>query len=78
MANKRQGTHKAKERSEITGSNRKIKNKKAQDQLELAPLKILFLGEEVGFLVPQVRDYSQKLNKKQKNPCEKICSFYQG
>ena len=28
MANKRQGTHKAKERSEIVGSNRKIKKQK--------------------------------------------------
>ena len=43
MANKRQGTHKAKERSE-TGSNRKIKKQKGTGSAKLAPLKILFLG----------------------------------
>lgn len=31
LAHQRQGTHKAKERAEITGSTRKIKNKKEQE-----------------------------------------------
>ena len=50
MANKREGTHKSKERSEIIGSNRKIKNKKELVLLEQVLLKIQFLEEVVEFL----------------------------
>ena len=50
LANKRQGTHKAKERGEIVGSTRKIKNKKEQVQLVQVPSRILCLEVEVVFL----------------------------
>ena len=45
LANQRQGTHKAKERAEVAGSTRKIKNKKEQVLLVQDLLKIpLFKG----------------------------------
>ena len=51
LANKRQGTHKAKERGEIVGSTRKIKkNKKGQVRLVLGLSRILCLEVEVVFL----------------------------
>lgn len=50
LANQRQGTHKAKERAEVTGSTRKIKKQKEQELLEQEVLKILCLKVEVQFL----------------------------
>ena len=50
LANRRQGTHKSKQRSQITGSTRKLKNKKALEPLELVVLKIHYLGVVVVFL----------------------------
>ena len=50
LANKRQGTHKAKERGEIVGSTRKIKKQKGQVRLVLGLSKILCLEVEVVFL----------------------------
>ena len=45
MANKRQGTHKSKERSEITGSNRKIKKQKGTGSARAGSIKNpIFLG----------------------------------
>ena len=43
LANQRQGTHKAKERAEIKGSTRKIKNKKELVQLVRVVSSLLFL-----------------------------------
>ena len=51
LANNRQGTNKTKERAEITGSTRKIKNKRVLVLQELVVLKILFLEEVVIYLV---------------------------
>ena len=42
LANKRQGTHKSKERAEITGSTRKIKKQKERQMKELLLAKKLF------------------------------------
>ena len=66
MANKRQGTHKAKERSEITGSNRKIKKQKGTGSARAGSIKNPIFRGGGRIFGPQVRDYSQKLNKKQK------------
>ena len=52
MANNRQGTHKAKPRSEITGSTRKIKKQKEQVRREQEVLNHLYLEEVVELLVP--------------------------
>ena len=69
MANNRQGTNKTKERAEIAGSTRRLKNKE-QVLLELVVLKILFL-EEGYYFGPRVRSYSQKLNKNVKKLARK-------
>ena len=62
LANKRQGTHKAKERGEIVGSTRKIKKQKGTGTARAGSIKNpLFRGG--GRIGPRVRDYSQKTNK---------------
>lgn len=66
MANKRQGTHKSKERNEIAGSTRKIKRQKGTGGARAGSIKNpLFKGGGRVF-GPQPRDYSFKLNKKVK------------
>ena len=66
MANQRQGTHKAKERNEITGSTRKIKRQKGTGTARFGSIKNpLFKGGGRVF-GPQPRDYHFKLNKKLK------------
>ncbi|MGD1844239.1 MAG: 50S ribosomal protein L4 [Salibacteraceae bacterium] len=66
LANQRQGTHKAKERGEITGSTRKIKRQKGTGTARAGSLKNpLFKGGGRVF-GPRPRSYSFKLNKKQK------------
>jgi len=64
MANNRQGTHKAKPRSEIIGSTRKIKKQKGTGTARAGSIKSpLFRGGGRTF-GPLPRDYSFKLNKK--------------
>ncbi|MGB0788690.1 MAG: 50S ribosomal protein L4 [Marinirhabdus sp.] len=63
MANRRQGTHKAKERGEIRGSTRKIKKQKGTGTARAGSIKSpLFKGGGRVF-GPRPRDYSFKLNK---------------
>lgn len=66
MANKRQGTHKSKERSELSGSTRKLKKQKgtggARSGDHYSP--VMVGGARV--FGPKPRDYSFKLNKKVK------------
>tara|TARA_B000000475_G_C15902307_1_gene409106 strand:- start:189 stop:806 length:618 start_codon:yes stop_codon:yes gene_type:complete len=67
LANKRQGTHKTKERAEIKGSTRKIKKQKGTGTARAGSIKNpLFRGGGRVF-GPQPRDYSFKLNKKVKS-----------
>ena len=66
MANKRQGTHKAKERSEIVGSNRKIKKQKGTGSARAGSIKNPIFRGGGRIFGPRVRDYSQKINKKLK------------
>ena len=71
LANKRQGTHKAKERGEIAGSTRKIKKQKGTGTARAGSIKNpLFRGGGRVF-GPRVRDYSQKVNKKVKRLARK-------
>ncbi|MHA7877643.1 MAG: 50S ribosomal protein L4 [Bacteroidota bacterium] len=66
LASKRQGTHKAKERAEISGSTRKIKKQKGTGTARAGSIKSpLFKGGGRVF-GPRPRDYSFKLNKKVK------------
>jgi large subunit ribosomal protein L4 len=70
LANQRQGTHKAKERAEVTGSTRKIKNKKVQVLLVQEVKNPLFKGGGTVF-GPRPRSYSFKLNKNLKRLARK-------
>ncbi len=76
MANKRQGTHKAKERSEVRGSTKKIKKQKGTGSARAGSLKNpLFRGGGRVF-GPRPRDYSFKLNKKVKRLARKSALSY--
>jgi large subunit ribosomal protein L4 len=76
LANKRQGTHKSKERNEISGSTRKIKKQKGTGGARAGSIKNpLFTGGGRVF-GPQPRDYSFKLNKKVKQLARKSALTY--
>ena len=71
MANKRQGTHKSKERSEITGSNRKIKKQKGTGSARAGSIKNPIFRGGGRIFGPRSRDYTQKINKKLKRIARK-------
>jgi large subunit ribosomal protein L4 len=76
LANKRQGTHKSKERNEIAGSTRKLKKQKGTGGARAGSIKSpLFTGGGRVF-GPQPRDYSFKLNKKVKQLARKSALSY--
>jgi large subunit ribosomal protein L4 len=76
LANKRQGTHKSKERNEISGSTRKIKKQKGTGGARAGSIKNpLFTGGGRVF-GPQPRDYNFKLNKKVKQLARKSALTY--
>lgn len=66
LANQRQGTHKSKERSEITGSTRKLKRQKGTGTARAGDIKSPVFRGGGRVFGPKPRDYSQKLNKKVK------------
>jgi large subunit ribosomal protein L4 len=71
LANQRQGTHKTKNRNEISGSTRKIKKQKGTGTARAGSIKSpVFRGGGTMF-GPQPRDYSFKLNKKLKQLARK-------
>lgn len=71
LANKRQGTHKAKERSEIAGSTKKIKKQKGTGTARAGDIKNpLFKGGGRVF-GPRPRNYGFKLNKAQKKSAKR-------
>ena len=66
MANKRQGTHKSKDRSEVSGSTKKLKRQKGTGGARSGDINSpVFVGGGRAF-GPRPRDYSFKLNKKLK------------
>ncbi|GAO30021.1 50S ribosomal protein L4 [Geofilum rubicundum] len=66
LANNRQGTHKAKERSEIAGSTRKIKKQKGTGTARAGSIKSPIFRGGGRVFGPRPRDYNFKLNKKVK------------
>jgi large subunit ribosomal protein L4 len=71
LANKRQGTHKAKERAEISGSTKKIKKQKGTGGARAGSIKS---GTRVGggrMFGPRPRNYHFKLNVKLKRLARK-------
>lgn len=76
LANQRQGTHKSKQRNEISGSSRKLKKQKGTGGARAGNIKNpLFKGGGRVF-GPQPRDYSFKLNKKVKDLARKSALAY--
>ncbi len=76
LANKRQGTHKTKERSEVAGSTKKIKRQKGSGTARAGDIKNpLFRGGGRVF-GPRPRDYGFKLNKKVKKLARKSALSY--
>ena len=71
LAAQRQGTHKSKERGEITGSRRKIRKQKGSGAARVGDIKNpLFRGGGRVF-GPRPRNYEFKLNKKVKTLARK-------
>jgi len=63
LANKRQGTHKAKERADITGSTRKIKKQKGTGTARAGSIKSGVFRGGGRIFGPRPRNYHFKLNK---------------
>lgn len=76
MANQRQGTHKAKERSEVSGSTRKLKRQKGTGTARSGDINSpVFVGGGRVF-GPRPRNYNFKLNKKVKQLARKSALSY--
>lgn len=76
LANQRQGTHKSKERAEISGSTRKVKRQKGTGTARMGSLKSPLLRGGGRVFGPRPRDYSFKLNKKLKTLARKSALAY--
>ena len=66
LANQRQGTHAAKEKSLLSGSTRKLRKQKGGGGARFGSIKSPLLRGGARIFGPQPRDYSFKLNKKVK------------
>ncbi len=71
LANKRQGTHKTKERAEVVGSTRKIKKQKGTGTARAGSIKNPIFRGGGRIFGPVPRDYNQKVNKKVKRLARK-------
>lgn len=67
LANQRQGTHKSKERSEISGSTRKLHKQKGGGGSRIGDINSPVLVGGGRVFGPRPRDYRFKLNKKVKS-----------
>ncbi len=76
LAKQRQGTHKAKERGEITGSTRKIKRQKGTGTARAGSIKNPLFKGGGRIFGPRPRDYNQKINKKVKALARKSALSY--
>jgi large subunit ribosomal protein L4 len=76
LANKRQGTHSSKEKSQVSGSTRKLKRQKGTGGARSGSIKSpLFSGGARAF-GPHPRVYNFKLNKKVKQLARKSALSY--
>lgn len=76
LANKRQGTHKSKERADISGSTRKIKKQKGTGTARMGSIKSPILRGGGRVFGPKPRNYGFKLNKKVKQLARKSALSY--
>jgi large subunit ribosomal protein L4 len=71
LANQRQGTHKSKERAEITGSTKKIKKQKGTGTARAGSIKSGVFKGGGRMFGPRPRNYGFKLNKNLKRLARK-------
>ena len=71
LANQRQGTHKSKERSEVSGSTRKLHKQKGGGGSRIGDINSPLLVGGGRVFGPRPRDYRFKLNKKLKQLARK-------
>ncbi len=76
LANRRQGTHKAKERSEVSGSTRKLHKQKGGGGSRIGDINSPVLVGGGRVFGPRPRDYRFKLNKKVKVLARKSALTY--
>ena len=76
MANKRQGTHKAKERSEVSGSTRKLIRQKGGGGARRGDINSPVLVGGGRVFGPRPRNYGFKLNKKVKDLARRSALTY--
>jgi large subunit ribosomal protein L4 len=76
LANQRQGTHKSKERSELSGSTRKLIRQKGGGGARRGDINSPVLVGGARVFGPKPRDYSFKLNKKVKSLARKSALAY--
>ena len=76
LANQRQGTSKAKQRNEISGSSKKLKKQKGTGGARAGNIKNPQFKGGGRIFGPQPRDYSFKLNKKVKDLARKSALSY--
>ena len=76
LANQRQGTHKSKQRNEITGSSKKIKKQKGTGGARAGNINNPQFKGGGRVFGPVPRDYSFKLNKKVKDLARKSALTY--
>lgn len=76
LANKRQGTHKSKERADIAGSTRKIKKQKGTGTARAGSIKSPVFRGGGRVFGPRPRNYTFKLNKKVKQLARKSALSY--
>lgn len=76
LANQRQGTHKSKQRNEVSGSTRKIKRQKGTGGARAGSIKNPQFRGGGRIFGPVPRDYSIKVNKKIKDLARKSALTY--
>jgi large subunit ribosomal protein L4 len=76
LAGQRQGTHKAKERAEVTGSTRKLKRQKGTGTARFGSIKNPEFRGGGRIFGPRPRFYGFKLNKKVKQLARKSALSY--
>lgn len=76
MADQRQGTHKSKERSEVSGSTRKLGRQKGGGAARRGDINSPVLVGGGRVFGPKPRDYRFKLNKKVKNLARRSALSY--
>lgn len=76
LANKRQGTHKTKERGEVAGSTRKIKKQKGTGGARAGSIRSPLFRGGGRIFGPKPRDYGFKMNKKLKQLAKRSALAY--